>query len=246
MVKSVLILHGFTGSSQSWDSLRLQLPDFYRFTPNIAGHGDYIPDALADYHIEAEAQRIASLIDQPLNLFGYSMGGRLALTIAVHYPEKVQSLILESATAGLTLESERQARIQADNELADKIEANGLEWFADYWGSLPLWANQTPEQKASLYQQRLKNSPQGLANCLRGMGTGQMPPLWEALPKLKMPVKLIAGELDSKFLAINHEMQALIPNASLSVIPSAGHATHIEQSLAFIEVLQNFMATLKS
>ena len=168
-----------------------------------------------------------------MTLLGYSMGGRLALTIAVHYPEKVQSLILESATAGLKTEAERQERIQSDNALADKIEANGIEWFADYWGNLPLWANQTAEQKAALYQQRLKNSPIGLANSLRGMGTGQMPPLWDALPQLKMPVKLIVGELDSKFLAINREMAALIPNAQLHVIPKAGHAVHIEASEAY-------------
>lgn len=224
--KPLFLLHGFTGSSASW--AYLMLPTFQRLTVNIAGHGNYIPDDLADYHIEAEANRITGMIDEPVNLLGYSMGGRLALTIAVHYPEKVASLILESAAAGLKTEAEREERIQSDNALADKIEAKGIEWFADYWGNLPLWANQSAEQKAALYQQRLKNSPKGLANSLRGMGTGQMPPLWDALPQLKMPVKLIVGELDSKFLVINQEMAALIPNAQLHIVPNAGHAVHIE------------------
>jgi 2-succinyl-6-hydroxy-2,4-cyclohexadiene-1-carboxylate synthase len=237
--KTFLLLHGFTGSSQSWANIRL--PDFTLFTPDIAGHGSYIPDDLAVYHIEREAARIAAMIDKPVHLLGYSMGGRLALTIAAHYPEKIISLILESTTAGLKTESERQERIQADNALADKIEANGIEWFAEYWGNLGLWANQTAEQKAMLYQQRLKNSPRGLANSLRGMGTGQMPPLWDALPTLKMPVKLIVGEQDSKFLAINKEMAALIPSASLSIVPNTGHAVHIEAREESLSLIQAFL-----
>lgn len=221
-----LALHGFTGSRQSWASFSIAEK---AMIPNIAGHGDFIPDDLSAYHIEAEAKRIASMIDEPVTLLGYSMGGRLALTIAVHYPEKVQALVLESATAGLKTNAERQERIQADNALADKIESNGIEWFADYWGALGLWANQSPEQKAALHAQRLKNSPLGLANSLRGMGTGQMPPLWDALPQLKMPVQLIVGELDSKFLAINQEMAKLIPNVGLVIVRHAGHAVHVEQ-----------------
>jgi 2-succinyl-6-hydroxy-2,4-cyclohexadiene-1-carboxylate synthase len=146
--KSLALLHGFTGSSQSW--AKFHLADVSLMMPNIAGHGDFIPNDLADYAIEREAARIAATITEAVHLLGYSMGGRLALTIAVHYPDKVKSLILESATAGLKTESERQERIQSDNALADKIEANGMEWFAEYWGNLPLWANQTAEQKAAL------------------------------------------------------------------------------------------------
>jgi 2-succinyl-6-hydroxy-2,4-cyclohexadiene-1-carboxylate synthase len=240
-LKSLLLLHGFTGSSQSW--AKFQLPNLRLITPNIAGHGDYLPDDLADYPIEVEAKRIAELITEPLHLLGYSMGGRLALTIAVHYPEKILSLILESATPGLKTEAERQARIASDNALADKIETNGIEWLADYWGNLSLWANQSPEQKAALHQQRLKNSPLGLANSLRGMGTGQMPPLWDALPALKMPVKLIVGELDSKFLEINQEMAALIPNAELSIAPNAGHTVHLEALIDYTKFLTDSLRT---
>jgi 2-succinyl-6-hydroxy-2,4-cyclohexadiene-1-carboxylate synthase len=240
---TLLLLHGFSGSSHSWDGLRPELESRYEvLSPDIIGHGDApVSTDLALYHIEAEAARIAATITEPVHVLGYSMGARLALTIAVHYPDKVKSLILESATAGLKTEAERQERIQSDNALADKIEANGIEWFAEYWGSLPLWANQSPEQKSILHQQRLKNSPLGLANSLRGMGTGQMSPLWDALLQLKMPVNLIVGERDSKFLAINQEMTALIPNADLSIVPNAGHAVHIEASEEYRSIIQAFL-----
>jgi 2-succinyl-6-hydroxy-2,4-cyclohexadiene-1-carboxylate synthase len=234
-----MLLHGFTGSRDSWE--KLHLPDGEFIIPDIAGHGNFIPAELGKYHIEREAERIAATITEAVHLLGYSMGGRLALTMAVRYPEKVQTLFLESATAGLKTEEERHERIQADNALADKIEANGVEWFAEYWGNLPLWANQTAEQKAMLYQQRLKNPPLGLANSLRGMGTGQMPPLWDALPYLKMPVKLIVGELDKKFLAINQEMAALIPNAELVIVPKAGHAVHIEAAEQYSALIQRVL-----
>jgi 2-succinyl-6-hydroxy-2,4-cyclohexadiene-1-carboxylate synthase len=246
---SVMLIHGFSGNPfDTWGEILPSLFDnnFSIITPEVVGHFNYFPRELNEYQIEREAERFKVMIgDRQVHLLGYSMGGRLALTIAVHYPEKVKSLILESATAGLKTEAERQERIQADNALADKIEANGIEWFAEYWGNLPLWANQSPEQKAALYQQRLKNSPLGLANSLRGMGTGQMPPLWDALPQLKMPVKLIVGELDKKFLAINQEMAALIPNAELSIVPNAGHAVHIEAPEAYTAIIKNFLKNRK-
>jgi 2-succinyl-6-hydroxy-2,4-cyclohexadiene-1-carboxylate synthase len=174
------------------------------------------------------------------------MGGRLALYIATHYPERVQSLTLISASPGLKTEAEREARRKADNELADKIEKNGMAWFVDYWEISRLWDSQSPELKAQLRENRLKNNPIGLANSLRGIGTGVMPSLWEKLADLPIPVKLIVGELDSKFVAINQEMVSLIPNADLTIIPDAGHAAHLEKPDIFNDTLLGFLNKYKT
>ncbi|MDQ7033362.1 MAG: alpha/beta fold hydrolase [Anaerolineae bacterium] len=170
-------------------SLANQLDSFTLFAPDILGHGlSESPRGDTIYTMAVVASHLLFIMEhhkiEQFHLLGYSMGGRLALYIATHYPDRVKSLILESASPGLKTEAEREARRKSDNDLADKIEANGIEWFVDYWEKLPLWHTQTPGQRAYLREQRLKNDPVGLANSLRGMGTGVMPSLWDKLSEL--------------------------------------------------------------
>lgn len=231
MQDSIVFLHGFTGNQDDWANIRERFNNQYHtHAVDIIGHGQQASSQdLANYDMAQVAQKIKAQSPQKFHLVGYSMGGRLALYIALRYPEIIKSLTLISASPGLKTEAEREARRQADNILADKIEVNGIEWFADYWGNLSLWDSQSPELKAHLRQKRLQNNPLGLANSLRGMGTGAMPSLWDKLPDLAMPVQLIVGELDTKFMAINQEMAELIPDVRLTIIENAGHAVHLEK-----------------
>ena len=244
----LLLFHGFTGSSESWKPLLPLLAQEYRIIAiDLPGHGKTQissddPSRFTMYDASIGVLTVLRHLQiSKAVVCGYSMGGRFALDFACSYPKLVKALILESASPGLKTEAEQEARRKADNELADKIEANGMEWFVDYWGKLSLWDSQTPEQKAYLHEQRLKNDPVGLANSLRGMGTGAMPSLWDELNNLNMPVKLIAGELDTKFAAINHELAELIPNADLSVVKGAGHTVHLEKPEEYPELVLEFL-----
>lgn len=244
MTVQLVCLHGFTGSGADWRSLAAELETNYQvFAPDIIGHGVTAkPDDVSQYVMARAAEHILAAADEKFHLLGYSMGGRLALYIATHYPERVQSLILESASPGLKTQAERAERQQRDDALADKIEANGIAWFVDFWEALPLWDSQTDEQKAYLREGRLRNNPLGLANSLRGMGTGVMPNLWDKLPELTLPTQLIVGELDTKFVKINQSMQDLLPDSTLTIVPAAGHTVHLEQRAAFIEIVHDFLA----
>lgn len=245
---TVVFLHGFTGSQADWSDLREKLSTQYKTEAlDIIGHGERASTQnLGDYDMAQVALQVKAQCPEQLHLVGYSMGGRLALCIATQYPDIVQSLTLISASPGLKTETERQARRESDDALADKIEASGIEWFADYWGNLSLWDSQLPELKADLRQKRLRNNPMGLANSLRGMGTGAMPSLWDKLSDLPMPVQLIVGELDKKFVAINQEMADSIPNVGLEIIKSAGHAVHLEQPETVIVMLKRFLNSHKN
>lgn len=244
MSQQLVLLHGFTGSGEDWAFIRPQLePQYTLITPDIVGHGDADkPDDRRDYALAGAAQRILDDVDGRFHLLGYSMGGRLALYIAAQHPQRVQSLILESASPGLKTQAERAARKQGDDALADQIEANGMAWFADFWESLPLWDSQTREQKAQLRLRRLQNDPVGLANSLRGMGTGVMPNLWQTLPQMMTPAQLIVGERDRKFVDINREMAQIMPQAQLSVVPEAGHTVHLEAPDAFLQIVSEFLS----
>ncbi len=242
--RPLLLLHGFTGSSQNWRSLLPGLVGHYEvILVDVLGHGRTAsPPDENRYAIEQVAADLIAIVDElgylDTGILGYSMGGRLALFTAVTHPHRIRHLILESASPGLATAVERQQRAAQDRELADWIEANGIEAFVQRWENLPLWASQqqlSPEIRQQLHLQRLQNDPTGLANSLRGMGTGAQPSLWEQLPILAMPVLLLTGELDTKFVAINRQMAELLPNAHPKIVPGAGHTVHLERPLAWQE-----------
>jgi 2-succinyl-6-hydroxy-2,4-cyclohexadiene-1-carboxylate synthase len=135
---------------------------------------------------------------------------------------------------------ERQARREADEALARRIEEEGVEAFVAFWETLPLFASQArlrEETRRELRARRLRNRPEGLAGSLRGMGTGSQPSLWERLGELQPRTLLIAGELDEKFCSINRRMAAAIPGAQLHIAPGAGHTVHLEQPEWYADVV---------
>ena len=249
--RPLLLLHGFTGSSANWDHLLPMFGERYSVIGvDILGHGrSASPPDPTRYTMPQVAADLIALLDTwqigQTAVLGYSMGGRLALYLACHFPARFSQLILESSSPGLATEAERAARRQSDEALADWIEANGVEAFVARWEKLPLWASQQQlpdDVRQRLHQQRLQNSPRGLAHSLRGMGTGAQPSLWEKLPGLAQPTLLIVGALDTKFVAINKEMAGLLPNGRLHLIPHAGHTTHLERPSEFATAVMEFLS----
>ena len=114
--------------------------------------------------------------------------------------------MLVSASPGLADAEERAARRAADEALADRIEAIGVEAFAREWAAQPLFAGQPDAVAALAHEDRLRRSAAEHAAQLRGLGTGVMPPLWDRLGELAMPVTLVVGERDAKFRAIAERM----------------------------------------
>jgi 2-succinyl-6-hydroxy-2,4-cyclohexadiene-1-carboxylate synthase len=200
--------------------------------------------------MEFAARDLIALLDvlniPSVQMLGYSMGGRLALFTALTYPARVKALILESASPGLTTTEQRAARVRNDEALAVRIEHEGIAWFASYWESLPLFATQPETVRTALRSVRLSNQPRGLANSLRGMGTGVQPSMWERLGKFQCPTLLVAGALDPKFVEIAQRMAAAIPSAQLCIVPDAGHAVHQEQPAKYVQKVCNHSAGFKA
>lgn len=249
---SLVLLHGFTGSTASWAVHRPIFASYYRtIVVDLLGHGQTAaPTDPARYTIEQSASDLAGLLTTiapgPVNLLGYSMGGRLALYFALHYPYLVQHLMLESASPGLADAPAQQERIHSDEQLATAIETQGIAAFVERWEALPLFTSQRAlpvSVQNTLREQRLRNRPQGLANSLRGMGTGVQPSLWDQLSALSAPTLLLAGELDQKFKVIANQMATYLPHATVVIVPDAGHTIHLEQPQAFQEHVLQFLNT---
>jgi 2-succinyl-6-hydroxy-2,4-cyclohexadiene-1-carboxylate synthase len=170
-------------------------------------------------------------------LAGYSMGGRIALHAALAMPERIDRLILIGASPGLADPAERAARRRADEQLAAEFESSTIDELATRWARTPVLAGLPPSAAALAQADRLRNTPAGLARALRGLGTGALPSLWDRLSSLAIPVTLLAGERDPKFIAIAGRMQTLIPTAGVTVVPGAGHAAHLENPAAVAGII---------
>jgi 2-succinyl-6-hydroxy-2,4-cyclohexadiene-1-carboxylate synthase len=243
----LVMLHGFTGSSESWHDIAGLLADrFTIFMVDLPGHGQTsVPDDVNCYTFAAASDGLArfikTVVKRPAHVLGYSMGGRLALYLGIEHPDIVRSLVLESASPGLEGEDGRAARVASDEALAERIEREGVPVFVEEWEKLPLWASQRtlpPATRERLHLQRLHNSRRGLALSLRGMGAGAQPSLWPQLKDLRCPTRLIAGGLDAKFVAINQRMAKSIAGSHLTIVPDAGHAVHLEQPQMFSEIVR--------
>ena len=247
----LVLLHGFTGSGASWAPFGRDFAGDHRVIAiDLIGHAaSSAPVDPLRYGFDRALHDLAALTAQlgiaRASWLGYSLGGRLALGMALDYPDRVSSLILVSATAGIHDEHERHQRAEADFGLARQIEEAGIEAFVDEWERLQIWESQRALPVEILRQQRdirLRNRAVGLANSLRGMGQGSQPSYWDRLSEIEVPVLLIAGALDRKFVGIAGQMGVRIANATLSVVPGAGHAVHLERPHEFVDEVLEFLA----
>ncbi len=228
MAETLVLLHGFGGTRNTWDRVIAQLdPQRYRpLTFDLPCHGTAASpegpvtfDACVDSVLATSPERFA--------LCGYSLGGRIALQVALAAPARVTRLILVASSPGIEDATERAERRAADRRLADELEHLSFEGFIERWRSQPMFADDPPEIDALAREQHRRNDPLALASALRGLGTGEMRPMWSRLGELDMPVTVVVGERDSKFRTLGERIVRQLRHAELAVIPG-GHALPLE------------------
>ena len=244
---ALLLVHGFTGSVEAWgDGILDVLARHYRvLAVDLLGHGrSSRPHDAERYRMEEVLLDLLEVLDavgvEHARWVGYSMGGRVALAGAILHPGRVAGLVLESASPGLEAASDREERRRADEALARRLEAEGIEPFVAGWMALPLFATQRrlpPETLEAARRRRLRNEPLALAASLRGLGTGVQPSFWDRLHEIGAPTLLLTGAEDGKFTGLARRMSAEIPEAVHKVVPRAGHTVHLEAPGAWLEAV---------
>ena len=250
----IFMLHGFTGDMSTWHFLADSLKERYTtIMVDLIGHGKSdAPEDAARYSMERCVEDLVTLADQ-LGIeeavwMGYSMGGRVSLCLGVAAPDRCQALVLEGASGGIEDDSARGTRVLADEALAGRIEEEGAGWFVGYWESKALFASQgrmDEEARARLRRQRLGNRTTGIANSLRGMGTGAQATVYNQLPGFRKPVLFLAGEEDVKFMEMGRRMSYLVPNGRFELIRNAGHCAHLENPTDFEGRVREFLDSIE-
>jgi 2-succinyl-6-hydroxy-2,4-cyclohexadiene-1-carboxylate synthase len=223
MAQTVVLLHGFAGTRRAWDVVadRLAAERYRPLALDLRGHGD-ARDRRPIGFAECAAD-VAAASPEGSVLCGYSMGGRIALHVALVHPGRVARLVLLATTAGIEDPRARAQRRADDERLAAAIEDGDIEAFADRWMAQPLFAGTSPQSARRWREDLLRNDPRALAAALRGLGAGTMAPVWDRLGELAMPVTVVAGARDGRYVEIGRRLAQALPDARLEVVPGAGH-----------------------
>lgn len=234
----IALVHGFTQTGRCWgpeaddlardhEVVRIDAPGHGRSSEVLAG-------------LRTGGRLIADQAGTATYL-GYSMGARFCLHVALSNPELVRGLVLVGGTAGIEDPEERAARREQDRRTAERIRTEGVARFLDAWLEQPLFAG-LPADRA-FRAERLSNTVDGLTSSLEQAGTGAQDPSWHKLSRLTMPVLVVAGAKDAKFAVLAERLATAIgANATLTLVPDAGHAAHLERPAAFLAVLRPWLA----
>ncbi|WP_169628113.1 2-succinyl-6-hydroxy-2,4-cyclohexadiene-1-carboxylate synthase [Ferrimonas senticii] len=232
---TLVLLHGFLGSSADWRPFEAelgQIANCYAF--DLPGHGGSRAVQLqqAPAFNEVVDRLLAQIPAGPFHLFGYSLGGRIALHLAHRCRERLLSFTLESANRGILTEPEKVARLADDRQWWQLMHDHGMAAFLDVWYRQPVFAEMTEPKRQQMIRQRLDNDPQALAAMFLGTSMGHQ----QDQASLAVPTLLMTGNRDDKYT----EMAQHWPDPRLThvLIDGAGHNIHASQPAAFIATLQ--------
>jgi 2-succinyl-6-hydroxy-2,4-cyclohexadiene-1-carboxylate synthase len=243
MSENLVLLHGFGSTGRIWDGVLAHLPPerYSALALDLPGHGFY-DGAPRPITFDGCVEHVLALSPDRFVLAGYSMGGRVALHVALAAPERVCRLVLVASTAGIEDPVEREARRSADRLLADRTEKGSIEELVGRWRGQAMFAGDPPEVDAAARREMARNRPGGVAAALRGIGTGEMQPLWDRLARLTMPATVLVGERDEKFRALGERLAQTLPDARLMVV-SGGHVLPLENPQAVATALAPWQTT---
>ncbi len=238
MPDSVVLLHGFSGTHRAWDGVVARL-DPERYLPlalDLPGHGA-AADAEHPITFPGCVANVLAAGPERFVLCGYSQGGRIALHVALAAPERVSRLVLVSTSAGIEDATERAGRRRSDHLLADELESTPFDDFIERWRAQLLFVGEPPDASRLAREDQRRNRPGALAAALRGIGAGEMEPLWDRLAELQMPVIVLVGARDEKYRALGQRMAELLPIAQLVVAPG-GHGLPLENPEAVAQAIE--------
>lgn len=243
LLPPLLLLHGWMGNCDDYleiiEVLRLK---YYCIAIDLPGHGKTeVISGDGGYGFINTATGIIQILDSleidRCSIAGYSFGGRLALDLALEFPDRFDRVILESTSPGLATEIDRQARIIQDWQIIDRLETDNFANFVRYWYRQPIFSgiDLHPGFNALIQHRIETNQPDNLIKSLVYAGLGMQPYLGDRLKVNTKPISLIVGKLDRKFVDIGRSMNRSCPATTLTIVPDCSHNVHFQQPQAWIE-----------
>lgn len=235
----LLLIHGLGSSSRDWE---YQLPAFTEhyqvITCDVRGHGQSAKPP-GPYNVPMFADDIIQLMQAldiaPAHVLGISMGGMIAYQMAVDHPEMVKSLIAVNCNPELPVRNFKDRLAIWQREII--VQLIGMRKMGQVL-SERLFIKPDQEKLRQIFVQRwAENDPKAYLAAMRAI-VG-----WSVvaeLPKLTMPVLVIAADQDYSFVDDKTAYIPLMPNAQMLVIEDSRHATPVERPEAFNQAVLSF------
>ncbi|MNN22409.1 3-oxoadipate enol-lactonase 2 [compost metagenome] len=241
---TVVLLHGFCGSSAYWEIVQPLLVQSYRvIIPDLRGHGAS-GAPIGAYSIDQMADDVLQLLEKleinKFALLGHSMGGYIALSIAERFPERLSGFGLVHSTAHPDSDEAKEKRLQA----VANIAASGITTFVD--GLVPgLFAKELRITNEKYVNRAIEigygTPPHGASGAALAMR--ERADRREVLSSTALPVLLVAGENDG-VVPKERTFTAEGANITQVVIAGAGHMSMYEAPEKLVEAIAGFLSKI--
>ncbi|HJR09108.1 MAG TPA: alpha/beta hydrolase [Pyrinomonadaceae bacterium] len=248
--RALVLIHGNNSSAYSWRDVFDELAkEFHVVALDLKGFG-FTAKPEGDYRIETQAALVMRLLDQlkieRATLCGNSMGGAVALSAAINYPQRVDALILADSSAfnevsgGASLAPAYVrwpyigGAVTALALTSDSLVREGLrKSFYD--------ASKVTEERVAAYYRPLRTrGGQRAARLVRDQRDYTQ--IENSLDKIRQPALLIWGAQDRLILLEDGKrLHAKLKSAQLVVFDNCGHLPQEEMPERFASEVKNFM-----
>ena len=242
----VVFLHGLFGQGRNFTQIAKELtPDLRSVLVDLPNHGQSPWLATTDYEVVADT--VADLVreryadDGPVHLVGHSMGGKVAMVLALRHPELVDRLVVVDISP---VTSDGAGEFEHLLDSLAGIDVAAMERRAD--ADAVLAENVPDERVRGFLLQNLRRGPEGFgwrANLdLLRAELAMIAAFPEVESTFEGPVLWVAGQ-HSPYVRREYgdAMRALFPSTRLVTIKDSGHWVHSEQPEAFVSVVRAFL-----
>ena len=254
---TLIFIHGLSSYVRAWER---SIPDLSKsarcLAVDLPGYGKsskgHYPGTM-DFYAEVIHQFIQKLHLKHVTLVGHSMGGQIAVTLALKHPADVQRLVLTSPAGFETFTEPEKLQLRnfytvssIMNTPEAQVRANHKYNFYHMPPAVDLWVD---ERLRMMKCDDFRRYAQTVVNSMSGMLDG---PIFDCLPQVQQPTLVVFGAED--FLIPNRALHpqlttvqvaasgvAKLPHAQQVVLPEAGHFAHYEQAAEFNKLVAAFV-----
>lgn len=255
--ETLIFIHGLGSYLPAWDKNVAELRQHYRcIAIDLPGYGKSdktgVTAGMAAYADDVLALMNALKLKQAV-LVGHSMGGQIAITVALKAPQRVKKLVL-AAPAGFETFTDQQKQLFKMTVTPESVLKTTPEQVA---ANFKVNFHQMPPDAQYMIEDRLKMAESAQFGAYSAAVAGSVAamvdePVYEWLPQVQVPTLILFGEQDAlipnRYLnpslttkAVAESGQRRIPGSQLVMLPEAGHFLQFEQASAFNKTIRDFL-----
>lgn len=250
--RDALLLHGAGASSHSWHRLIEPLSKRYRITaPDLPGHHltrSYTRARLSLPQMRDDLHHLLGRLGvSPRLMIGHSAGAALALSLAARLPAPPDFIVLingavENFRGPAAIVMPLMARLLALNPLAGPFLSHEAQRPDAVRKMLRVTGSHLDEEGMSYYE-HLVADPRHIDGTVGMMASWSLNSIEPLLPKLSCPVLLLHADGDGAVsVNVAKRAAAVLPNATLKVLPGCGHLVHEERPELVLDAIEAFIA----